>query len=773
MNRLLRKDVYPGTGSKGRTPNETLPGEQRAQVLTLAVEGTAIDEAEYIARTIKKESGRAGRRFSDFAILCREVGSVGRPIQDALKKYTIPFSCDLDVSRDPMVRFVLRLLQVLAVPHEDEIVLKWLSSSIARLDRADLYRAFRHARKTKQEFLMTVADNVRLEAGSEGCSLFHKSCDRLKELLSLLDFVREGLRSGKRIWELVNSILARSGAIVEELPQPVAYLADMIRDIESVYEKRPGLAVVLSDIRGGLTQFLAPDEPFCEESDAVRIMPIWQARGLEFPFVFVPGLVSNLFPGRHPTRQVVYGEDVSRAGAGLSEIDLSRSMSLGRRQEQERQLFYIAMTRAKEKLYLTFARQYPGKGGCEPSPFLADLLGGSEVSSNNCAEHGILYHEHTVSGPSGALPALDDVVSRAELEIACSRYVAELDRLDHQKAGEAAELLASTGVVNDLLPHAPLEDVVIRQSPSRPLSSTSIRSFLSCPRRYFLRDLLSVKVDILPGGAQFGRFVHEVLETFHSRFPKLCDHSLEQLCKHMREMLIDAWAGNAESEAAGPASYDAEFAHNLLQARSYLELAGEVLLAYLKAEHGRWDEDRSCIRTEAWFEFLAFGKYTIVGCIDRIDTCESTGDEIIDFKTSAYDTEAESALKSKFLNTDDDPDYRPLDYQLPIYCLAGLGSPDLSPGKLVIYQLRNFSRRTGEPFRRELEILRDEDTRSGRKDKFLTAADVESVKGGIVRALDGMVSGVYPPDPREDSVCERECEFCFVCDRGSEDLGEE
>jgi hypothetical protein len=244
----------------------------------------------------------------------------------------------------------------------------------------------------------------------------------------------------------------------------------------------------------------------------------------------------------------------------------------------------------------------------------------------------------------------------------------------------------------------------------------------------------------------------------------------------MRGILSDVWNGRAEVgegvdsiRTSNKRGFDAEFVHNRLQALSYRKLAEEVLRNYLQGEHSLWDESRSCIWTEKDFRFLAFDKYTLTARIDRIDAYALSGHEIIDFKTSAYDTEAESALKSKFLNMDDDPDYRPQDYQLPIYHLAGLSDRDLIPRKLVIYQLRSFSKRTGAPFRRELEIHLNEYTRSGKKDGFLTRADLESVEDDILQTLEKMVSGHYPPEPRDDNVCERECEFSFLCDREESD----
>ena len=63
----------------------------------------------------------------------------------------------------------------------------------------------------------------------------------------------------------------------------------------------------------------------------------------------------------------------------------------------------------------------------------------------------------------------------------------------------------------------------------------------------------------------------------------------------------------------------------------------------------------------------------------------------------------------------------------------------------------------------------DEDARSEKKDKFLTKADLESVKDDILTTLNGMASGFYSPDPRESNVCERECDFSFLCDREEND----
>jgi len=745
VNRLLGRSVY----SEGDS----------SQALTIVEEETAIDEAEYIARTIRRECSHSGRKYSDFAILCKETERHGRALSDALKKRSIPHTGGTALSQDPLVQFALLCLQVVAEPRNDDTVLKWLSSPGAQasrlhnLDRAYIYRAYAQARRGKRDLLSVITD----------ASMRTESVDRLSELLSILDFIRGELRGGKSVWELIAPTLVKAGVMKEEVPPAVMLFIEMIRDIEATYESKRRLSVILSDVKDGLARISATDKLISEDRDAVRIMSIRESKGLEFPVVFIPGMVSDLFPVRHPARQLLYGEDLSLTRDVFSNIDLPGTISRGRWREQEKQLFYIAMTRAQEKLYLTLARQYPENENCEPSPFLVDLLGGEELSADSCLRRDIVYQDCPVSNPPGELPALDDIASDSELEIACYRYVRELERLDQQRALAAIERLTNTGLAGDLLPFAPLDEVVIAP-PSGPFSYTSIRNFLSCPRLYFMSNLLRVEVDYGPG-ALFGRLIHGVLAEFYKVNRKLCNHDLEKLWREMREILFRLWNAGGESESGG---YEAGFVGNRLQAKSYLRLAEEVLRAYLQAEHGLWDESRACILTEDSFNF-SFGDYKLRGRMDRIDDCGLDGAEIIDFKTSPFDKGAESALKAKFLNVDDKPDYKPQDYQLPIYYLAGLSKPDWYPTKLVIYQLRNFSKRTGAPFRREIEIRLDEDTRSEKKDAFITGADLELVEEEMLLTLKNMTSGKYPPDPREDNVCERECKFSFLCDREEND----
>jgi DNA helicase-2/ATP-dependent DNA helicase PcrA len=107
----------------------------------------------------------------------------------------------------------------------------------------------------------------------------------------------------------------------------------------------------------------AHDQPSVD-ADAVTIMTVHQSKGLEYPVVFVPSLVKRRFPSARcgEKRRWYVPEDLFQRGRYEG------------REEDEARLFYVAITRARERLILSTFRQYSGGRRATPSPFLAQLL---------------------------------------------------------------------------------------------------------------------------------------------------------------------------------------------------------------------------------------------------------------------------------------------------------------------------------------------------------------------------------------------------------------
>ncbi len=107
-----------------------------------------------------------------------------------------------------------------------------------------------------------------------------------------------------------------------------------------------------------------------EDSNKISLMTVHSAKGLEFPYVYVVGMEENLFP--------------SGSMSGIKETDL----------EEERRLFYVAMTRAKKELYITIPKRRYGKA-VRPSRFVEEFRKsidyGSQVKAGQRVYHKIYY----------------------------------------------------------------------------------------------------------------------------------------------------------------------------------------------------------------------------------------------------------------------------------------------------------------------------------------------------------------------------------------------
>ena len=149
--------------------------------------------------------------------------------------------------------------------------------------------------------------------------------------------------------ELLDLILSRTGylAYINDNTEVGKMRVENVKELRSVAEEFPNLVDFLENV--ALVE--AADTPNHKPNDAVTLMTLHSAKGLEFPVVFIVGMEEGLFPH-------------SRSLLDVQEL------------EEERRLMYVGITRAKEKLYLTYARQrlYFGQRNSNlVSRFLADI----------------------------------------------------------------------------------------------------------------------------------------------------------------------------------------------------------------------------------------------------------------------------------------------------------------------------------------------------------------------------------------------------------------
>ena len=355
--------TIPGRLSKAMNPKRK-PREQ--EIIAWSAE-TEEDEAERIAGTIKRLH-KKGFRYRDIAVLYRSVRTSAPPLIEALRKEGIPFSCG--------GRTGLFLQPEIAVFGE---LFAWLADGNWKDDRYGQQR---------------LADLDNIVSGLQTC---FADGDAIPGLRNYLKDWKTYQQRGTRTMSLVGDfyqLLWKLKAHEIDIDTPegsarfgaFARFSQVLGDFEHV--NRRGRYVEEGgqrEFRGGqdrgkyylrnLNNYLlhyARDayEEFEGEPeadlDAVDILTIHQAKGLEWPVVFMPALVSKRFPS-------------SMTGRGQNWLlpDKVFTMTARHRYEgsetDERRLFYVAMTRARDCLYLShFERK---KNSFSPSPYLLDVAG--------------------------------------------------------------------------------------------------------------------------------------------------------------------------------------------------------------------------------------------------------------------------------------------------------------------------------------------------------------------------------------------------------------
>ena len=106
------------------------------------------------------------------------------------------------------------------------------------------------------------------------------------------------------------------------------------------------------------------NHPTDPDADAVAVLTVHKAKGLEFPVVFLPGLVAGRFPGNGRRETLVLPAGLGRGEPPTPERALA----------EERRLFYVAMTRARDELILSHAADYGGARARRISPFVLEAL---------------------------------------------------------------------------------------------------------------------------------------------------------------------------------------------------------------------------------------------------------------------------------------------------------------------------------------------------------------------------------------------------------------
>lgn len=347
--------------------------------------GTYQAELDWLAQKIKQLHDQ-GVDYQDMAILLRK-NNQASDIAHTLSRWAIPYQLAESKKLFELeeVQNLLYFVRWIADQGDSQALFGLLSSEIYELSQTDISAAAAGAARSHLSLAGYISNNPD--------SAPHAVVGQLLEYLSEAKELRAG--------ELLYRYFERSGYLKKLYSQSasdnlaanklqnIAAFFGFIRDYENVAldHNMYSLWTYLQQIVYSEGSIEVEQSPL--DIDAVNILTVHRAKGLEFDHVFIPNLISRVFPAQRRS-------DMIRMPDGLFES--SDEPSIDWHIHEERRLMYVAMTRAKSGLYLSWAQNHGGKMLRKPSGFIAEALGEEPAlkSSTDQQPSEILSSFHTV-----------------------------------------------------------------------------------------------------------------------------------------------------------------------------------------------------------------------------------------------------------------------------------------------------------------------------------------------------------------------------------------
>jgi DNA helicase II / ATP-dependent DNA helicase PcrA len=342
--------------NKGQIPKDLWTENSEGDRIRLVRTATDNEEGKFIADTIQELKLRNHYANNDFVILYR-TNAQSRAFEESLRRMAIPYTIVGGISfyQRKEVKDLLSYMRVIVNPKDDEAlkrIINYPTRGIGKTTLEKMILTANHNDMSVWEVLENAA-KAGFKAGTlESIEQFVTMIKMFQSELSKRNAYEIAFEVGKRtelVKELFNDKSVEGVARYENVQELLNSIKEFTETPQNEEDGEVGdktLAAYLQQIT-----LLTDADDKDEQTDTVKLMTVHGAKGLEFPVVFVAGLEETLFPS---------------------------GMSINTRDEleEERRLFYVAVTRAKKKLMLTYASSRYRFGQLvqnEPSRFIDEL----------------------------------------------------------------------------------------------------------------------------------------------------------------------------------------------------------------------------------------------------------------------------------------------------------------------------------------------------------------------------------------------------------------
>ncbi|MGX1930008.1 ATP-dependent helicase [Flagellimonas sp. 2504JD4-2] len=316
---------------------------------------TDAEEGRYVASSIFENKMQQQMQNGEFAVLYR-TNSQSRAIEDALRKRDIPYRIygGLSFYQRKEIKDVLAYLRMVINPKDEEAlkrIINFPARGIGQTTIDKLVVAANHYGRSIFEVMEHLEKlELKINAGTKR---------KLEDFVTMIKSFQI-MNEGTDAFTLAEHVSKKTGLLLEfkkdGTPEGIARMENIEELLNGIKDFVEGQKELV-DATGSLTEFLedvalATDmDKDTGDDDRVALMTIHLAKGLEFPYVYIVGMEEDLFPS-------------------------AMSMNTRSELEEERRLFYVALTRAEKQAYLTYTQNRYRWGkliDAEPSRFLEEI----------------------------------------------------------------------------------------------------------------------------------------------------------------------------------------------------------------------------------------------------------------------------------------------------------------------------------------------------------------------------------------------------------------
>src|SRR6266849_5750870 len=588
------------------------PEGEKIRIVELA---TLEDEARWVASELERIH-KAGRRWRDFAILYRAHGHRDELVRE-LSRRRIPFVISrLSILEHPLVKDILAYLRLIATPYDDVAAARALAAPAWQLAPADLVRLAERARKERVR-IYDVLQNRQPPLP------FDPSHNAVTELLEFTTAQRKTMkrRDARHILaDLLEWLEIYQRAPVQDRDY-VKRLAEFVKEWEDKSDTRK-----LPEFIEYLDFFEQANGAICLEDeapgDAVRLMTVHGAKGLEFSHVFVLRVNKNKFP--QPERSHVFEFPARLMKEGAPEVHFHH--------QEERRLYYVALTRAQDRLTITSVSEKKGK----VPPFIEDIL----------------------MEPS--------VKRRDVLQLAPKVAAAPADSSDESDAGIVQNpLFTPAGGPPKVFSRIAEWAQTFHPPSSEPLAlhPSAVQSYRSCPQRYLFSSLWSLQ-EGPKATLTFGRVMHGTIRRMMAEFKKGNRLPFDEI----QRIFETEWSTVGFEDEYQEGEYKKD---GLEQLRAFHQAALEQPLLVLELEKN--------FELPVENNVILKGRIDQINSLGRVDRSAVTKPidvEIVDYKTGRAKKDSDAKK----------------DLQLSIYAIATKEILEWNPVRMDFHYLQNNQR---------------------------------------------------------------------------------